>query len=217
MKSIVEEASSLEKAIAKAWERAEKPEKFTVTIFQESQKNFFGLTKQSAKIGFLYQENTAGKNSKDKTSKVPKKNFKKEASFSAAKNNIAHARHEKEANNSKVELRKISADRKKELDVVAQPKKIFWPEEVVERSCKWLDDILKAIHSDSKYTVKTNRYHLKIQFEKSLFSDAKQEKDFFRALSYLILQAQRANFKKSFKFHKIVLLSANDQGQQRGQ
>ena len=55
MKSIVEEASSIEKAISNAWMRAGKPQKFTITIFQEPEKNFFSLTTKPAKIGFMFE------------------------------------------------------------------------------------------------------------------------------------------------------------------
>ena len=45
MKSIMEEASSVAKAIEKGWQRAGKPQEFTVKVFEEPQKNFIGLTR----------------------------------------------------------------------------------------------------------------------------------------------------------------------------
>ena len=54
MKSIVEEASSIFKAVEKAWERAGKPADFSVKIFEDSQRSFFGLTKKQAKIGLFF-------------------------------------------------------------------------------------------------------------------------------------------------------------------
>jgi predicted RNA-binding protein Jag len=54
MKSIVEEASSIAKAIENAWIRAGKPNIFQVKILEEPKRNFLGLTAQSAKIGFFY-------------------------------------------------------------------------------------------------------------------------------------------------------------------
>jgi len=56
MKSIMEEASSLAKAFAQAWERAGKPQECTVKILAEPEKNFIGMTTKSAKIAIFFNE-----------------------------------------------------------------------------------------------------------------------------------------------------------------
>ncbi len=56
MKSLVEEASSIFKALEKAWERAGKPESFSVKVFELPEKNFFGFTKKNAKVGIFFEE-----------------------------------------------------------------------------------------------------------------------------------------------------------------
>ena len=55
MKSIIEEASSIVKAIEAAWIRAEKPHEFSVKIFEEPEKNFFGMVTKSAKIALIFK------------------------------------------------------------------------------------------------------------------------------------------------------------------
>lgn len=59
MKSLVEEASSIAKAIEKAWERAGKPSSFSVKIYETGEKNFLGFTKKSAKVGIFFEEEFA--------------------------------------------------------------------------------------------------------------------------------------------------------------
>ena len=56
MKSLVEEASSIFKAIEKAWTRAGKPQSFSIKIFEEPEKNFLGFTKKDAKVGIFFEE-----------------------------------------------------------------------------------------------------------------------------------------------------------------
>ncbi|MDR3646790.1 MAG: hypothetical protein P4L22_04605 [Candidatus Babeliales bacterium] len=56
MKSIIEEGSSISKAIETGWLKAGKPKEFTVKIFQEAKKNFFGFTKVAAKVAIFFQE-----------------------------------------------------------------------------------------------------------------------------------------------------------------
>ncbi len=56
MKSIIEQASSIGKAVEKAWERAEYPQEFSVKIFQEAERGFLGFTSKPAKVGIFFQE-----------------------------------------------------------------------------------------------------------------------------------------------------------------
>jgi hypothetical protein len=50
MKSVIQEASTLSKAIEQGWVKAGKPALFSIKIVQEPSKNFIGLTTQNAKI-----------------------------------------------------------------------------------------------------------------------------------------------------------------------
>ena len=56
MKSVFEEASSIFKAIEKGWEKAGCPHKFSVTIFEKPEKNFFGISKKLAKVGIFFED-----------------------------------------------------------------------------------------------------------------------------------------------------------------
>ncbi len=50
MKSVIQEASSLTRAIEQGWLKAGKPTLFSVKIIQEPSKNFIGMTTQTAKV-----------------------------------------------------------------------------------------------------------------------------------------------------------------------
>ena len=57
MKSIMEEASTITKAIENAWDRAGQPSEFTVKILELPKTSFFGLkTAKSAKIALIFNE-----------------------------------------------------------------------------------------------------------------------------------------------------------------
>jgi hypothetical protein len=56
MKSMMEEASSIVKAIENCWLRAGKPQEFTVRILEEPQKNFLGMTTKPAKIALFFDQ-----------------------------------------------------------------------------------------------------------------------------------------------------------------
>src|SRR5216110_3305924 len=59
MKSIMEQASSIIKAIEKAWISADKPKEFSIKIFEIEEKNFFGMTTKPAKIGIFFEDKVA--------------------------------------------------------------------------------------------------------------------------------------------------------------
>ncbi len=54
MKSIIEQASSIVKAIEKAWNQAEQPKEFAIKIFEKEERNFFGMTTKPAKIAIFF-------------------------------------------------------------------------------------------------------------------------------------------------------------------
>lgn len=56
MKSLVEEASSVAKAIEKAWLRAGKPVSFSVKVYEEAQSGFLGFNSKPAKIGLFFDD-----------------------------------------------------------------------------------------------------------------------------------------------------------------
>lgn len=196
MKSIVEEASTLEKAITQAWKRAGNPKKFTVTIFQEAEKNFFGMTTLPAKIGFVFEE-------AEQTQKTPKKVHEKPQPV------VQHTQ-QKQKQNTPIAQPSIQKEVSIPSDTTLEKKdnNRFWTEPMIHAAEKWLKIILQTIAKDAiSFSIKPSRYHLKIQFSQPIFDDAKKEKTFFRSCALLMMQAQRALFKKSFKHHKIILMS----------
>jgi len=54
MKSIIEQASSIMKAIEKAWDQAEQPKEFSIKIFEKEERNFFGMSTKPAKVGIFF-------------------------------------------------------------------------------------------------------------------------------------------------------------------
>jgi hypothetical protein len=54
MKSVIQEASSLSKAIEQGWTKAGKPQEFSIRILQEPSKNFLGITLQNAKVAVFF-------------------------------------------------------------------------------------------------------------------------------------------------------------------
>lgn len=54
MKSVIQEASTLTKAIEQGWIKAGKPKEFSIRILQEPDKNFLGMTIKNAKVAVFF-------------------------------------------------------------------------------------------------------------------------------------------------------------------
>jgi len=200
MKSIVEEASTIEKAITQAWTRADKPQKFTITVFQEPEKNFFGMTTAPAKIGFMFEERAVQHKSQKRTSprkqqhtsQQQPKRYEQPRDLEPTQNKQPH---------------EPNATYKQKINEPSNSNR-FWTQEMVDSANKWLTNTLKITNKEPiSFLAKPNRYHLKIQFSEPLYDDAKKEKAVFRSFAHLIMQAQRSAFKKAFKHHKVILMS----------
>jgi len=54
MKSLVQEAASIQKAIEQAWQKAGNPKEFQVKVLEEPERNFLGIVTRSAKVAIVF-------------------------------------------------------------------------------------------------------------------------------------------------------------------
>jgi predicted RNA-binding protein Jag len=226
MKSIVEEASSIFKAVEKAWERAGKPADFSVKIFEDSQRSFFGLTKKQAKIGLFFDqpksveshEDTRRKKSEHKSSnelhsesrvyqgESEKKRAEPRERTTAPKSapNIPHQR-STAAVPAATTATAVDQEKKRRSE---------WTPEMLKTVESWVTTIIQKSDLQAVPCVVVHQGNrLQITFEKLLFDDQAKNTALFRNLSYLLLGMVRSRYKKEFRFLKIVLTT---QGQQSG-
>ncbi|MCK5632171.1 hypothetical protein KAH94_00310 [bacterium] len=204
MNSIVQEASSIAKAVEQAWKKAEEPHKFSVRIFQNAEKNFLGMTSQPAKIALLfepkdikdeYKKNDTQKNiqkQKDRIEKPSPKRFVKpqvKQPSQPINKNIAP---------KTPTINKESKQQTREL----------WNDEMVAIARNWMKDILiKMRREDITFTTENKRYHLRFIFNKPLADTDDKQKNVFRNFAHLTMQTVRNRLKKQLRYHKVVISS----------
>lgn len=201
MKSIMEEASSLTKAIEKGWIRAGKPQEFTVKVFEEAKKNFFGFTVKSAKIALFFQEQVFSQPSRHQKN-APQPAAKRFQTHSEPQPQ-AQTRQQPQARPLPTPVRQERAPRT-EAHTSATP----WSPELTDAAQEWVKDSLKLMNlSHIDFTVEADRYALKFSFKKPLNELNEKEKMLFRSWAYLIMQALRQKFKRPLKGLKVILTS----------
>lgn len=233
MKSIMEEASSIAKAIEKGWQRAGKPQEFTVKVFEEPQKNFIGLTTKPAKIGLFFEPSSIkSPENKDKRfdsrahRPLPQRSFKEEVAHEFQKTNQRQERPTQKRFNSPQDKHTLNKPQEKSagsfeknLDKNKQQRNDFqssketafsspWNEELTQSAKDWIKQSLQLVGAnDQNFNAEIDRYALRITFLKQITQDGEHEKMLFRSWAYLIMQALRQKYKRPLKGLKIILMS----------
>jgi hypothetical protein len=239
MKSIVEEASSIAKAVEKAWYSAQKPQEFTVKVLEEAQRNFIGLTTRSAKVAIYFQ---------DKPQKQPKKNHQQKPAQKKTqpqpkpqKKEVLHkATHPQQGQKAESKLREKAPRHKSQHDTnvtekkpkTAQPRepqqekaperqapqktepkpRDVWTPEMVNDAQKWLSKAVQDVtQKNIDFTTDVEQFHLKIKFQEPILKEVNKQKQLFASLATLVIQMLKHKHKQSLKGHKVVITAKSTQ------
>lgn len=191
MKSIVQEGSSIVKAIDCAWRRAEEPTEFSVRIHEHPQKNMFGFTTKSAKIALFYQE--------ERKKERPARQSQKQR----PKKSVEKIKNSERTGTKQAPVKEKKAVQKPQR---RQENNEPWNENMIEFAKSWLNDLLGNLNvNHAKFELEPQRYHLKVTFTKPVFTEDDKNRILFRNCAHLLLQAARNNFKRPLKGFKVVL------------
>ena len=233
MKSIIEEASSVAKAIEKGWAEAGKPQEFSIKVFEEATKNFIGMTTKSAKVAIFYDERTPIVGEKPKATPIQsQKNLRKaplrepvkpatrptaqRQGYEAAQPQrtaapaIRKPDVRQEPRSAEGQARPQQAARAELRPTAPQEPRVreTWNDEMVGLAKTWVTETTALIGKGSvPFTVEASNYYLKIEFDGPLFDNEDKDRAVFRSFAYLIMQSLRNKFKKSFRGFKVVLSS----------
>lgn len=232
MKSIMEQASSIIKAIEKAWISAESPKEFTVKIFEKEERNFFGMTTKPAKIGIFFSDKThsqdkphhkartenqpevkecrpsnpvkpALEKSSDKTVDKNKQQNKPAAHTQAKPSSFAKTTEDRTATPKKNDVPRTTTEQPE------QPRRTpaAWNETMINTTTAWIKNTLSLM---GMHTIDFNTdvagKNLKLTFTKPLIENPIVEKQLFRSIAHLIMASLRNQYKQDIKDLKVVLI-----------
>ncbi|MBA3751456.1 hypothetical protein H0X06_01460 [Candidatus Dependentiae bacterium] len=204
MKSIMEEASSIMKAIEKGWINAGQPKEFTIKVFEEVQKNFIGMTIRPAKIGIFFTEHQP----QPEPTTTPKKTVTAPAPKRVEV--VKPAPVKEQQTPAKQPVLKTS-EPIIEKAVETEPRQLgpVWNDDMVASVKQWLPEIFDLIGlAPLSFTIQPDHFLLKIHFEKDVYDDKTREKYLFSSLSTLIVTMLKRQYKRPLKGYKIVLVGA---------
>lgn len=206
MKSIMQEGSSVTKAIEQAWTSAGKPKEFSVRVFEEAQKNFIGMTVKPAKVAIFFQEprvvnpTDAQKTNFDNKNRT-KDNAPRQTQPQPRAINPRHERNPEQAN--KPQRTFATEDTEK---VNTEPR-IMWTDEMVNAAQEWLKSSFSAMEkSNINFSTNVNQYHLRFTVDKPVLEDKEKEQQLFKSFSFLMMQALKKQFRRPLRGFKIILV-----------
>ena len=199
----MEQASSIIKAIEKAWVSADRPKEFSVKIFEKEEKNFFGITVKPAKIGIFFSDKASL--SQEKIGQKPRSEVKDQRVEISKKHQAAST--VKPTINSK----HIVAEKPKNVDLPqktqSQRMPTTWNNSMIDSASAWINKILNLMNMNSiSFNSEVSGKILKITFSEPLLENPLIEKHLFRSIAHLIMASLRNQYKQEIKDLKIVLI-----------
>lgn len=197
MKSIMEEASSIAKAVEKGWIKAGCPKEFSVKVFENAEKNFIGFTTRQAKIGIFFEEAVSLKSEPYSAG-----NRKIRPLQSNSRESNREQREPREPRTRRPEPKSESSTTEfKEISVI-------WADNMIQDVQDWIKESLNLMElSFGDFTTTVQTFYLKIQFPKSFFDDKEREKQLYSSLSMLLLQMLKHKYRRPLKGYKIIFSS----------
>ncbi len=213
MKSIIQEASSIAKAIEEGWTKAQKPQQFSVKVLEEAEKNFLGLTKKSAKVAIFFEEPQLNRPTTTPAQRSAQKPTRPQTQ-------APHARQQNQPNMARNASQQPArqnqhnhaAHMPKQEPLVAAEKPVkkqfepLWTQPMVDLTHKWMTEALKNSQNEHiHFTVEPQKFHMRITLSTPILPDPDKEKQLLASFSSLILETLKRTFKLSLRGHKIVL------------
>jgi hypothetical protein len=218
MKSIIQEASTIAKAIEQSWQRAGEPKEFSVKILELPERNFIGMTTRSAKIAFMFngvsvkqvQEQPVTRPVSARQTVGPvgreqrKENVRLQRDFVPKREHV-----EREIIEQEKPAHQAPARQMREEGFEKRRPESLWNKEIVDFARTWFEAVLKHMgSSDITFTIEPQNYYLRITLNRPVLDQEGQEKHLLASLSLLMFSTIKKEFRKALRGHKVVLTHA---------
>jgi predicted RNA-binding protein Jag len=230
MKSVVQEASSVAKAVDAGWRKADKPNEFRVQIMEEGKSGFLGFNSEPSKVVIYFDDapvqkprEQAQRNKRRRTTTTSKEAVVNNEQTTARRTRKPAPAKEVEPKKAekvaKPQLRQVTPKSKPELKPTAdKPEKVvaketadqqLWTSEMMDIVRDWMQNALNAIpgKQDIEFSLQPSRYYLKVVMAKPVIEASDRQRRLFAGFATLAMQALRRSTRKKLRGFKIVLSS----------
>ena len=230
MKSILHEASTISGAINKAWLEADKPEEFSVRIYEQGHKGFLGMWSKKAVISLIFEPRKVETKNQSRYNNRPRYQDNKRYDNSRVDNSRAD---NSRADNSRVDNSRVDNSRvdnprvdnsrsyssrsdnsrvdnsndRYNSDRSANSDYGVWDTAATDHVRDSLIEITKIMNIDKKFSCRIDRHLLRIEFEKPIFSAPSEERMLFASYAFILMQFLKRKFKRGLRGCRIAISS----------
>ena len=203
MKSILQEASSVAKAIGKAWDQAGQPREFTVKILEMPEKGFLGFTKNPAVLSVIYKQVPKPRASGRTTSRssTTRSSLRKPRGQQTSRDSSRSTSRPRPADRPRVV--RDRTDEKREKATYFES----WEPELVATMQTWLNEMMNLMKCTIKFDLIPDDKVLTATFESPVIEAAEEEGMLFASFSFLLIQSLKKKHKNKFKGFRFLLTS----------
>ncbi len=179
MKSIVQEASSIAKAIDQGWQRAGKPAEFTIKVFEQGSRGFLGFGSTPAKVGIFFKEQVDNSRRRKQPVRERQPRSTTQRTPSTAPQQISE-----------------------------RPKKrrYVWTDDMVTSANTWIGTSFKHAKLPTiPFKTEVDGNLLKVLFQEPIYADKEKETSLFRNLAYIVTGMLQTHYSREFRYLKVVL------------
>ena len=175
MKSVVQEASSVAKAVDAGWRKANKPAEFRVCVMEEGKSGFLGFNSEPAKIVVYFDDKPKAKEQPRraqkrrtqaapvrpaKTTQRPSLRTTSQPSQAAPSKKVEPKVAETPVVRQQRELKPREATKQNDVN------EVLWTPDMVEVVREWISQALQAMSGNAtKFSIQPSRYYLKVVME----------------------------------------------------
>ena len=189
MKSLIQEASTIEKAVEKAWNEAGMPSEFKIKILYAGTRGILGFFGRPSVISISYDP----RRQTNMQQISQKKDFKKR----------------KETENKKqIFVKQHSVQNQPRQQHQPQRTESYgWNDVLVNDIKEWLKDILKIIGIKDPCDFSIDRQILRIKFKDEVLDGIDEERMLFASLANLLLLFLKKKYRKKLAGYRVVFAS----------
>lgn len=204
---MLHEASTVAKAIEKAWTDSGKPLEFSINILEVGEKNFLGLSKHPAIVSITYDPTKRQAKTSDKRLTDRREVIQKKPMPSPVRLGSRDMREIRKDLPEKGRLGSLPLRQRQPFQATQQLTRDeeIWSTELVNDIKGWFKEIIDLVGIQITYDVKVDRRMLQINFAQGLFSGAEEDRQFFVGLSYLLIQFLKKKHKKRLHGYHLVI------------
>ena len=229
MKSIIQKASTIQKAVEDAWNAAGKPQEFSIRVLEHPQKGFLGFTKSPAKIALVFEEQR-GREPRQREREPREGRYQqrggryreqpeqretaKGAGREPREQREPRAPREPREQREPRELQRESAPEQGQQAPRQPPAQQHrlegqWTDELVASAQKWLTEVLATMGKGNiTFTTEVQTFNLRVVLSRRLCEDDTKEKHLFASFSTLMMASLKREYRRALRGHKIVIAHA---------